>query len=112
MKISSETKNRIQELVDVKPIPNPCPEFEEIGYKYIYQKGMIDKTKFYTRVEEDSMLYVNPRRIIRFNLASRQIVIQETEDNANFYGGKPTLFIHPNLIHCINKVMEVLEWDK
>lgn len=111
MKINEETQKRLSEMKNNKPIPNPCPEMENIGYEYVYHKGMVDKTAHYTRIEEDSILYMHPKRIIRFNLASRQIVIQEMEDNANFYGGKPTLFIHPNLIRLINEVIEKLGWN-
>lgn len=84
---------------------------EELGYTYEYHKGMVDKTPYYERVEEDSIRYHHPKRDIIFNLGSKEVVIQEVEDNATYYGGKPTLFFHPNLIRCMNEIMEKLGWD-
>ena len=109
---NEETKTRLKEMVDANPIPNPCPEMEQLGYEYKYQKGLIDKTQFYTRLTEDTIVYVHPQRRIQFNLASRTIVISETEDNAQYYGGRPTLFFHPNLIKAMNEIMDRLGWNE
>ena len=106
-----DISKRIGDMEYTKPIGNPCPDMEKLGYEYEYCKGLVDKTPHYTRVEEDSIVYHNPRRSIRFNLASRKIVIQELEDNAEYYGGKPTLFFDPKLIRCINEIIDRLGWD-
>ena len=110
--MNEDVKHRLEKMKDCEPIPNPYPEMEQLGYKYVYQKGLIDKTPFYTRLAEDTIVYVHPKRRIQFNLASRSIVISETEDNAQYYGGRPTLFFHPNLIKAMNEIMDRLGWDE
>lgn len=110
--ISKEVQDRIYESVNGKPIPNPVPYMEQLGYKYDYRKGMVDKTPHYTRVEEDSIIYTGEKYIIMFNLSSRCVVLSQIEDNANFYGGKPTMFLDNDLLRCINEIREKLGWDE
>jgi len=110
--MNDDERERITSMVNEKPIPNPCPMMESFGYKYEYRKGLIDKTPYYTRVEEDSLVYTSNKYILRFNLASRVLVISMVDDNAIYYGGKPTLFFDTSFIHCINEIMKALGWDE
>ena len=95
-----------------KPLDDPLPYMETLGYHYTYKKGLIDATDHYTRVEEDSMIWENDKRFIQFNLASRCIVIQLKEDNANYYGGMPTFFLDNELLKCIEEIRHKLGWDE
>ena len=108
---NKETAVRINEGINNKPIPNPCDAMDKLGYAYTYRKGLVDKTSHYTRVEEDSIEYVGEKYIISFNLASRCVVISAKEDNADFYGGKPTMFLDNDLLKCINEIREKLGWN-
>jgi hypothetical protein len=103
----------IGEMVTWKPIPNPCPKMEELGYSYEYRKGLVDETAHYTRVEEDSIIYTGKDYILRFNLVSNCLVISQVNDNSDYYGGKPTLFLTQELLECIEKIrFEIDNWVK
>ena len=109
--MNEETKTRLKEMVDANPIPNPCPEMEQLGYMYEYRKGLVDKTPYYTRVEEDVIIYESEKYVIQFNLASRDMVLIMKEDNAEYYGDRPTFFITKELNDCINVITHALGWD-
>ena len=110
--MNEETKTRLKEMVDAKPIPNPCPMMESFGYMYRYRKGMVDKTPHYTRVEEDAIIYESEKYIVQFNLASYSVVMIMKDDNAEFYGGKPTMFFDESFFKCINEVIDKLGWNE
>lgn len=110
--ISDEEIKRINEGINSEPIENPCPAMDGLGYTYNYHKGLVDKTPYYTRVEEDSIIYTGERYNIMFNLASRGVVLIQKEDNADCYGGKPTLFLDNRLLKCINEIRTKLGWDE
>lgn len=99
-------------MQDATPIENPCPRMYELGYNYMYHKGLVDKTSYYTRVEEDSIIYTGERYNIMFNLASRGMVLTMHDDNADCYGNKPTFFISKDLIECIDEIVTKLEWKE
>ncbi len=67
-------------------------------------------TPYYTRVEEDTIIYTGKRYNIKFNLASREMVLVMHDDNADYYGNKPTLFIDEDLIECIDEITRKLGW--
>ena len=104
-------RTRLENMINIEPIENPCPEMIDLGYTYEYRKGLIDKTPYYTRVEEDCIIYTGDKYILRFNLASRALVISMRDDNALYYGGEPTFFINEKLNSCINKITHNLGWD-
>lgn len=91
-------------------IENPCPRMWELGYSYNYHKGFVDETPYYKRVEEDYILYTGERYNIHFNLASKGMVLVMHEDNADYYGNKPTFFIDENLGECIDEIVRKLGW--
>ena len=109
--ISETTQQNIRSMMDAKPIPNPCPEMETIGYKYEYCKGLVDETPYYTRVEEDSIVYTSDKYIIQFNLASKSVVLSMNNNNGAFYGNKPTAFLNNDLLKCIEDIRHKLGWD-
>lgn len=110
--ISREVQMTIYNMVDAKPIENPCEEFEEIGFKYEYIKGIVDKTPHYTRVEEDKIVYTseNGRIKIQFNLGAHGLVISKQGSNGEYYGGHETIFLSSEVCLCIRKVIRKLGW--
>ena len=102
--------NRLHEMKDAKPIENPCPRMFDLGYNYMYRKGFVDKTDEYERVEEDVIIYTGKKYNIQFNLASRDMVLVMHEDNADYYGNKPTFFITNELLECIDEIVKKLGW--
>lgn len=110
--MNEETIDRINKMKDNPPIENPCLYMESLGYRYEYRKGLIDKTPYYTRVEEDSIVYIGKKYIIKFNLASESVVISMIENNAEYYGGHPTMFLDNVTLECINIIRKKLGWHK
>ena len=110
--IKDETIKRIREMENTPPIENPCPKMSELGYSYNYRKGLVDATPHYTRVEEDAIIYTGKRYNIQFNLAGREIVLVMHEDNADYYGNKPTFFVSGDLMECIDEITEKLGWKE
>lgn len=108
--MDEEVKGRLHDMIDAKPIENPCPRMYELGYNYNYHKGLVDETPHYTRVEEDSIIYTGKTYNIQFNLASRGMVLVMHDDNADYYGNKPTFFISKDLMECIDEITEKLGW--
>ena len=110
--ISKEVQMTIYDMIDAKPIENPCEEFEEIGFKYEYIKGMVDKTPHYTRVEEDRIVYTSDdgSMKIQFNLAAHGLVISKKDSNGEYYGGYETFFLSSEVCLCISKVIRKLGW--
>jgi len=109
--MNNETRERLEKMLDAKPIENPCPEMADLGYNYQYIKGLVDATPHYTRVEEDFIRYIGDKYIIQFNLASRGMVLIMKENNAEYYSNRPTFFITGELTACINKITHELGWD-
>ena len=110
--MSEDVKQRLEEMKDCEPIPNPCPMMESFGYTYKYRKGLVDVTPYYTRLEEDVIIYENQRYIVQFNLASRSVVMVMKENNGEFYGGKPTMFFDESFFKCIDTVRKNLGWNE
>lgn len=93
-----------------EPLENPCPRMTKLGYTYNYRTGLIDETPYYTRVEEDMIIYAGESYTIQFNLGSHGVVFIMHDDNAEYYGGKPTFFASQELLECVEEVMEKLGW--
>ncbi len=108
--MNEEVKNRLYDMMDAKPLENPCPKMSELGYSYNYRKGLVDATPHYTRVEEDVIIYTGERYNIQFNLAGREMVLVMHDDNADYYGNKPTFFISGELMECIDEITKNLGW--
>lgn len=108
--MENETIERINAMRASKPIENPCPRMQELGYKYFYRKGLVDETPHYTRFEEDVIVYMGEKYNIQFNLASRGVVLSMNEDNAECYGGRPTAFLSKEVLNCIQDITETLKW--
>ena len=94
----------------LEPIGNPCPRMEELGYIYNYRKGFVDETSYYTRVEEDAIIYTSKKYTVQFNLASKGMVLVMHDDNADCYGNKPTFFVNNDLLECIEEIVRKLGW--
>lgn len=92
-------------------IKNPCPRMTALGYNYEYVKGLVDKTPYYERVEEDRILYVGKLYTLQFNLSSKAMVLVMHEDNAEYYGNRPTFFITKELMDCIDEITKNLGWN-
>ena len=88
---------------------NPCPKMEELGYNYNYNKGFVDETPHYTRVEEDRIIYTGHDCNIHFNLGSKTMVIIMHNDNADYYGNKPTFFLNKDLYRVLKRLFK--SWD-
>lgn len=110
--ISKEVQDRIYNMVQVLPLENPCDEFEEIGFKYEYIKGMVDQTPYYVRFEEDRIVYTSEdgRIKIQFNLGAHGLVISKQGSNGEYYGGYETFFLSGEVCLCISKVIRKLGW--
>lgn len=110
--ISKEVQMTIYDMIGEKPMENPCYEFEEIGFKYEYIKGMVDETPHYTRYEEDRIVYTSEDGSIKiqFNLAAHGVVLQKKNGNCEFYGGYETFFLSGEVCACISKVIRKLGW--
>ena len=91
-------------------IPDPCERMKKLGYTYTFRRGLVDETPYYTRVEEDTIIYTGDNYSIQFNLGSRGIVLVMNHDNAEYYGDKPTFFVSQELIECIDEIMRKLGW--
>ena len=91
-------------------IKNPCPRMTALGYNYEYVKGLVDKTPFYTRVEEDRIIYTGKMYTVQFNLDSKGMVLIMHDDNADVYGNKPTFFVTKDLMECIDEITRNLGW--
>lgn len=94
----------------MKELENPCPRMAELGYNYSYIKGLVDETPYYKRVCEDRILYTGEKYNIQFNLYSKGIVLIMHDDNADFYGNKPTFFVTKELLECIDEITRKLGW--
>lgn len=81
-----------------------------LGYNYEYIQGLVDKTPYYERVEEDRILYTGKDYNIQFNLSSKGMVVAMHNDNADYYGNKPTFFITKELGECIDEITRALGW--
>lgn len=108
--MKDEVKERLEDMIAAPPFENPCPKMSELGYTYNYQKGLVDATPYYTRVEEDFIIYTGKTYNIQFNLASRSMVMVMHDDNAEYYGNKPTFFITEELMGCIDEITKKLGW--
>ena len=110
--VPREVQMTIYNMIDTPPMENPCDEFEEIGFKYEYIKGMVDETPHYTRYEEDRIVYTSEDGSIKiqFNLAAHGVVLQKKDSNGEYYGGYETVFLSSEVCLCISKVIRKLGW--
>ena len=84
---------------------------EELGYEYRFIMGDVDKTPYYERVSEDRIIYDGERYSLQFNLWSKAMVLVMHEDNAEYYGNRPTFFITKELMDCIDEITKNLGWN-
>ena len=108
--MTDDTQELIEKMQNEKPIENPCPRMKDLGYDYKYVKGLVDKTDYYTRVEEDKITYQNGKYKIAFNLASKGMVVTDLSGSFKHYG-KPTIFLNKNVIECIHEIYDKLGWN-
>lgn len=90
--------------------------FQDNGWNVCYHKGLVDKTSQYTRYEEDSIVMKNNMYIIQVNIPSATTVLQLLKDNADFYGGKPTMFLTIDEIYYLSELVnhiniKVMDFD-
>ena len=75
------------------------------GWSYYYDDGVVDKTPYYTRYEEDRLKFTNDKYIIQINLSSGGVVLQDKSHSEQYYM-YPTLFIGLAEIRAISLIQE------
>ena len=75
------------------------------GWSYYYDDGVVDKTPYYTRYEEDRIKFTNDKYIIQINLSSGGVVLQDKSHSEQYYM-YPTLFIGLAEIRAISLIQE------
>lgn len=78
------------------------------GWKYSYQKGLVDKTPHYTRYEEDSIHFKNDKYSIQINMSSGSVVLQDIHNSQEYYT-YPTIFLGLVEFYAIRLIQEDLE---
>lgn len=78
------------------------------GWEYSYQKGLIDKTPYYTRYEEDSIHFKNDKYRIQINMTSGSVVLQDIHNSESCYA-YPTIFLGLAEFYAIRLIQEDLE---
>lgn len=75
------------------------------GWSYYYDDGIVDKTPYYTRYEEDRIRFTNDKYIIQINLSSGGVVLQDKSHSEQYYM-YPTMFIGLAEIRAISLIQE------
>ena len=75
------------------------------GWSYYYDDGLVDKTPYYTRYEEDRIRFTNDKYIIQINLSSGGVVLQDKSHSDQYYM-YPTLFIGLAEISAISLIQQ------
>ena len=76
-----------------------------LGWSYYYDTGIVDRTPYYTRREEDRIRFTNNKYIIQINLSSGGVVFQDIHNSVQFYSN-PTLFISIEEIRAISLILQ------
>lgn len=92
-----------------KALEEKALKFFNLGYECKYYEGKVDKTGQYTIREEDVIKFYNDKYIFQFNMESKTIVVQDTNDSQQFYAF-PTIFITADLLDSILEVVVLLGW--
>ena len=84
---------------------------EELGYKYTYLGGRYDSDNpLCVTISEERIIYEGEKYSLQFNLWSKAMVLVMHEDNAEYYGNRPTFFITKELMECIDEITKNLGW--
>ena len=92
-----------------KAIEEKALTFFDLGYELEYHKGHVDETEHYVIRSEDNIIFYNDKYIFQFNVESKTIVVQDTNDSQRFYAF-PTVFITAELLDAILEVVVLLGW--
>lgn len=79
-----------------------------MGWEFYFHKGEIDETPYYTRVEEDVLMFKNDRYQININTSSAGLVIMDKHYNENVYSD-PTIFLSIEEISALFSIQKLLE---
>lgn len=109
-RISGDIFKKMQSLIKTVDWDNHIgvKEMKENGWEYLYHHGLVDKTEYYTRVEEDSIMFKNDKYIVQINMSSGSVVIQDKHNSGDFYA-YPTIFLSMREIHAIYTIQEDIE---
>lgn len=77
------------------------------GWTYECMKGLIDKTKYYTRYEEDVICFKKGDYLVRINMSSGTVVIQDLHVEYNY--GSPTVFLTNGEINAICHTVNIIK---
>lgn len=79
-----------------------------MGWEFYFHKGEVDETPYYTRVEEDVLMFKNNRYQININTSNAGLVIMDKHYNENVYSD-PTIFLSIEEISALFSIQKLLE---
>lgn len=102
----NEMMKRIKK-VDWRGVSGVDDMINYYGWEYEYREGMIDKTEFYTRCEEDCIRFKKDGRAsIQINLTTGTLVIQDLHDESCY--GAPTVFLSAGELVALWDINELI----